>query len=104
MLGIVRNQMFVPGKVENWMFLLETHGLGVLGLPVKALGFVIDTMTVNFSGCLEKMFILNPSSGLNFLWSTISGWLDEETRLKINFITKKNLKLIQESIPADQLE
>lgn len=72
--------MFVPGKVENWMFLLETNEIGVFGLPLKALGVVIDTMTVNFAACLEKMFILNPSSGLNFVWSTISGWLDEETR------------------------
>lgn len=29
--------MFIPGKVENWLFILESNGLGVFGLPVKAL-------------------------------------------------------------------
>lgn len=37
MLGIVKKYMFIPGKVENWIFLLETNNVGVFGLPVKAL-------------------------------------------------------------------
>jgi hypothetical protein len=37
MMGIIRKHMFIPGKVENWLFILESNGLGVFGLPVKAL-------------------------------------------------------------------
>lgn len=78
-MGIIKKHMFIPGKVENWIFILESNGLGVLGLPISALQIVIETMSTNFGGCLEKMFILNPSGGLNFLWKTISKFLDPET-------------------------
>lgn len=86
------------------MFIIETNETGVFGLPVKALSFIIETMSVNFAGCLEKMFILNPSSGLNFMWKTVSGILDEETREKINFVTKKNMNMITQFIPPESLE
>lgn len=79
-MGIIRNYMFIPNKVENWMFILETNGIGVSSLPVKALGVVIETLTLNFAACLEKMFILNPSTTLNFLWNVVKGWLDDETK------------------------
>lgn len=36
-MGIIKKYMFIPGKVENWIFLLESNGLGVFGLPTKAL-------------------------------------------------------------------
>lgn len=88
--------MFIPGKVENWIFILETNGIGVFGLPFKALGIIVDCMSLNFSGSLEKMYILNPSSGIDFAWRTIAGWLDEETRLKINFVTKRHFDVLLE--------
>ncbi|CAD8185247.1 unnamed protein product [Paramecium octaurelia] len=103
-MGIIKKHMFIPGKVENWIFLLESNGLGVFGLPTKALQVVIDTMSTNFGGCLEKMFILNPSSGLNFLWKTISGFLDPETAEKINFFQKKDFMKLQQIIDPNQLE
>ncbi|CAD8212465.1 unnamed protein product [Paramecium octaurelia] len=103
-MGIIKKHMFIPGKVENWIFLLESNGLGVFGLPTKALQVVIDTMSTNFGGCLEKMFILNPSSGLSFLWKTISSFLDPETAEKINFLQKKEFMKLQQIIDPNQLE
>ncbi|KAM3145533.1 hypothetical protein pb186bvf_002307 [Paramecium bursaria] len=103
-MGIVRNYMFIPNKVENWIFILETNGIGVSSLPVKALGVVIETLTLNFAACLEKMFILNPSTTLNFLWNVVKGWLDDETKQKINFITKKQINILQEQVDKNQLE
>jgi CRAL/TRIO domain len=70
-MGTVKKVMFIPGKVENWVFVLETNKIGVFGLPLKTLGIVIDCMSVNFCGCLDKMYILNPSSGLDFTWGAI---------------------------------
>ena len=49
-------------------------------------------MSVNFCGCLEKMYILNPSTALNFTWGAIQALIDAETKLKINFITAKTMK------------
>jgi hypothetical protein len=78
----------IPGKIENWIFILEANETSVLGLPlkviynssiIKGLGVIISCMSVNFCGCLDKMYILNPSSGLNFMWNAIKGFIDPET-------------------------
>lgn len=61
-------------------------------------------MSVNFCGCLDKMYILNPSSGLNFMWNAIKGFIDPETLEKINFVTQKNLSVLKDRINEDQLE
>jgi hypothetical protein len=57
-----------------------------MGLPIKMLQTIIDILSTNFTGCLEKMFIINPSTGLNFLWNTIKSFLDDETAEKIDFL------------------
>ena len=64
-MSIVKTHMMVAGKVENWIFILDTNHLGVFGLSLKTLSEIIDCMLVNFCGCLDKMYILNPSSGLD---------------------------------------
>ena len=88
---IVKTHMMVAGKVENWIFILDTNKLGVFGLPLYALGVIIDCMSVNFCGCLDKMYILNPSSALNFTWNAITRFIDSNTKDKINFISSKNI-------------
>lgn len=30
--------MFVPGKVENWIILIDTKNIGLTSLPTSALG------------------------------------------------------------------
>jgi nicotinamide riboside transporter PnuC len=80
LMGIVRKYMMIGGRVENWIFMLETNKVGVFGLPLKGLGIIIDCMSVNFCGCLDKMYILNPSSGLDFTWSAIESFIDADTR------------------------
>lgn len=50
------------------------------------------------------MYILNPSSGLDFAWGAIQGLIDPETKQKINFITEKTMIKITERVSPDQLE
>lgn len=61
----------IPYCIENWVFLLETNKMGIFDYPIKALGSIIGTMSTNFCASLDKMYILNPSSGLNFSWGVI---------------------------------
>lgn len=90
-LETVKKHMFVGGKVENWRFVIDTREKGVFDLPLKALGMIIDVMQVNFGGCLEKLYILNPSFGLSTMWSVIEKMIDEEAAAKIKFLKKKSL-------------
>ena len=103
-MGIVKDKMFYPGRVENWIFLLDTKKIGVFGLPLKTLTKVISTMSLNFCTCLEKMYILNPSNGLEITWGTISVLIDHETRDKISFVSEKNWTKLQDGIDLSNLE
>jgi hypothetical protein len=48
-------------------------------------------MQTNFCGRLEKMYILNPSTGINIAWKTLSGFVDPVTKQKIGFLDAKNI-------------
>jgi CRAL/TRIO domain len=61
-------------------------------------------MQTNFCGCLEKLFILNPSSSLSFSWKMISALGDPDSMAKISFRKPKEYVKMQEKIPANQLE
>ncbi|CAD8096918.1 unnamed protein product [Paramecium sonneborni] len=104
LLGIVKKNMLIPGKVETWVFLLDTGNLGGQGLQQKVLEVLIDGLSTNFSGYLERMFVLNPSSGINFLWQSIKTILDPETINKISFLQQKEFKQLKEYIEPNQLE
>ena len=45
-LSVAREFYFVPGKVENWIIILDASGLGLLSFPFKVK-----------SECLIKIFI-----------------------------------------------
>ncbi|KAL4504117.1 hypothetical protein ABPG72_020955 [Tetrahymena utriculariae] len=103
-LEMIKKYMMVPGKVENWIFIIDTREKGIFSLPLKALGVIIDTMQVNFGGCLERLYILNPSFGLKNIWSVIEKMIDEEAASKIKFLDKKQLSQIQNDIEPRYLQ
>lgn len=53
--------MLLPGKIENWILIIETNNEGVFRLPPNTLETIIENLNLNFTYHLEKMFILNPS-------------------------------------------
>jgi hypothetical protein len=40
-LNIVKKYMFIDGKIENWIFIIDAKEKGILDLPLKALGIII---------------------------------------------------------------
>lgn len=88
--------MFVGYAVENWVVILDLHGMGLGSIPLKALGVIIGTMSTNFCATLERMFILNPSGGLSFLWGAVTAFMDEETADKIRMLKKKEINQVYE--------
>lgn len=88
-LDLVKRYLFVPGKVENWVILIDTNNVGLLGLPFKVKYFFISLLKIfytmkllnqvisitqtNYMAALEDLYIMNPSFSLNTSWSIISG-------------------------------
>lgn len=103
-LEMVKTQMMLDGKVENWIFIIDTKGKGIFDLPLKALGVIIEVMQVNFGGSLERLYILNPSFGLSTTWSVIEKMIDDEAAAKIKFLKKNKIELIQDDILPKYLQ
>ena len=53
--------MFVKGKVENWIVLIETNNRGLFDLDINAILKTLEYILVSYNCILEKLFILNPS-------------------------------------------
>jgi hypothetical protein len=68
---IAQQYMFCPGKVENWHIFIETNEAGIFDFPHKVLQKIIEVASHHFPGCLEKIWILNPSGTLSFSWGII---------------------------------
>lgn len=50
--------------------------MGFSSFPFSDLGKVIGEMQYNYCARLEKMFLLNPSSGMSFTWSIVTAFID----------------------------
>lgn len=97
-LGFVKKYMMMPGKVENWICVIDTKDIGVFGLP-SGLGEIIKTMALNFVGCWHRMYVLNPSTGVDLSWKAGAAFMDDESKSKNVFLTKKTLEKLKEAIP-----
>ncbi len=80
--------MMIPNHVENWVMIIELNKMSITSLPLKPLGSIIGSMQINFCGRLDKMYMMNPSSGLKFGWKSIKSFIDPDTGEKITFLNE----------------
>jgi hypothetical protein len=95
---------FVPGKVENWVIIIESNSMGVFNFPFKIVKTINDVTSVNYTSTLDRLYIMNPSTFLNSSWNIISSFIDPETSAKISMLKKSHFKQLLERISVDQLE
>ena len=69
---ISQQNCFYEGYIENWIILIDTAELGIFSLPMDILKKIISTAAAHYVGNLERLYLLNPSTGLNMSWSVIS--------------------------------
>eukprot|EP01017_Pseudomicrothorax_dubius_P028729 TRINITY_DN3433_c0_g1_i8.p1 TRINITY_DN3433_c0_g1~~TRINITY_DN3433_c0_g1_i8.p1 ORF type:complete len:506 (-),score=78.73 TRINITY_DN3433_c0_g1_i8:172-1689(-) len=104
LLQLIRETMFLPGYVEQWVFILEAQNLTLFNLPLSHIRAVIEICKLNYPSFLSKMFILNMPFLLNATWNMIKGLLDPETVVKIDLLKESQLDQIQKKIAPEMLE
>ncbi|KAL4437600.1 hypothetical protein ABPG74_017838 [Tetrahymena malaccensis] len=101
----VQSCMFYPGKIENWIIILETNKMSFFKFPLGILKMIIQTLSVNFNATLEHLFILNPSTSFNVVWGGASSFIDSAQKEKISFISsKKEITKLHQKVDLNQLE
>ncbi|CAD8176178.1 unnamed protein product [Paramecium octaurelia] len=102
-LQVVVNDMMVPGRVENWVILIDLDYKGMIGLQINALKQVMSYLQNNYRSRLYRMFIFNTTMMLNVTWNMAKLFLEEITQQKIIFV-KGDVKQLFQSVNQEQIE
>lgn len=63
--------MYLKGKIENQVVILDLKGVGAWSLPIDLIKKLIHIITINFTCSLHKMYILNPPGIIKMSWNVI---------------------------------
>jgi len=83
------DKMFIPGQVESWVVIYDLGGMGLTEMPISAIKAITSKMSLNFSGRLGKLYMVNAPGSMWLGWKTVSAFLDPVTVEKIK-ISKTN--------------
>ena len=98
----VREFMLMPGKVESWVWIVDTESK--ISLPVTSASAVISKMGSVYSSTLHKLFAVNSNTLISLMYSGIKRFIHQETVDKIEVLTESEQGRLLEFIPADELE
>merc|ERR1719321_884178 len=82
----LRRYMFVPGKIENIVVLVDLRNLGIADVPIKALKSIYSVLSHHYIVRVFKFYIVNMSSWLGTLVNVIKPILTDRQRQKLNFL------------------
>lgn len=94
--------MFLPGKIENWVMVIDTGGK--MMLPAGLIETIIKKLGVVYSSCLEKLFVVNSHWMLKLTYSAVSKFIHPDTQKKIQVLAEGESARMLEFIAADELE
>ena len=66
----VVKKLLVPGRVENWIMIIDLNEIGVASLPAKKVKAIVDLTQTHFGGrlfrqlCINMSFMMRKSSSL----------------------------------------
>lgn len=98
----LRRYMFVPGKVENIVVLVDLKNLGIGDVPIKALKNIYSVLSHHYIVRVFKFYIVNMSYMLSSLVSIVKPILTDRQRQKLNFL--KNVSECREWVALHHLE
>jgi hypothetical protein len=92
----------VPGKVENWVVIIDLKDISITGIPAKALQKMITCFQNNYKARLGKMFVLNASFFIRTVWLMVEAFMDSVTKSKIRLFGEAAPTELTELIHANQ--
>ena len=61
--------MFIPGRVENWVVVIDTEGK--LFLPLHMIESIVRKLSIVYCGRLEKLYIVNANAVLQMGYNIV---------------------------------
>lgn len=99
----LKERFFVPGKVENWIFVFDMKGVGIFSLPINNFKKMGKMLEQNYRTKLFRFYILNAPFTVSVLYKFFS-MFDKNIQKKIIVSRQKIAKEMDEHINRYQLE
>lgn len=73
------NNMFLPGQIENWIFIHDLKDFGVFDISIDSVKKVNNVMSSNYGGKLYRLYVVNAPFLVYTVWTIIKTFLDPVT-------------------------
>ena len=100
---IIEN-MFVVGKIENWVNVLDLAKLGFTSLPKKWIIHFIKHFSTHMFARTRWMFLLNAGTAVSMMWSIVKIFVHHTTKSKLIFNKQSTDPMLQEMVHPSQLQ
>ena len=85
-LGIIIKEMYLPGQIENWNFIMDFKKEGITDLPLNAFKKIVQYLASHYKSRLHRLYCVNVPGSITVPWSAVKIFLEDDTVLKISFI------------------
>jgi hypothetical protein len=102
-LNVVVDVCFVPGVVEQYLFVIDMGGQNFTSLRVDAIGSIIRKLSTVYSMYLGALLVINAQTFVRFTYAALSIFIHEETRKKITLLSCKELYRMADHVDPSQL-
>ena len=79
-LQFIVDNMLVPGRIENWLILMDMEDLGVSNCPTDCMKTLMTVFFEKFPGRLFRCICINTSWLVRRVYDVVSVCLDEYTK------------------------
>jgi len=78
------NNLFIPGKIENWNILFDLDGVSLMSLPYMTIKDITAVLQSNYRARLGAMFVVNAPAFVATAWKVVKAFMEPETAAKIH--------------------
>lgn len=104
MLQFITNKCCIPGKVENWLIIMDLDGVGFSEIPVTAMRKILGRVQNHFRGRANRCYILNAGWVIQTSWYMFSGMLEPTSAAKLQLLGTDYKEVLVELIGKEKLE
>ena len=104
MIQFIITRALIPGKIENWVTVIDFKDVGLTEVPKKLIQVMTKPLQDLFKGRLFKLYIINAGFVMKIVYGIAKQVIDPLTILKFKMEGEKFHKSLHELIDPSQLE
>ncbi len=104
MLTFCHQHCTLPGKVEQWLVIMDLDGVALSQIPVNALRKFLSLAQNTFRARCHRAYILNAGWLLRSAWACFSAMLDATSAQKVVLLGNDYKTVLADLIDQDKLE